>query len=317
MTPAVSAAVADRMRDVGLKADVTGTRLLRAASDVAAERGVTVDALRGPALIDAVIERLLIHESWFFRDPAQFAALTAEMLPTLPRPVHVWSVGCGQGQEAWSVAMALAESIGADGWAVTATDLSGRALAAADRGTYNTAQLRGLSDERRTRFLEQVGADEWTIVRSIRPLVSFVQHNVTARARPVPAVSCQVVLCRNVLMYLHDEGVAAALASLGQAMTMGGWLMLGTAESLWGVTDAFEVVRVGEAYAYRQAGGSPAVEGRVAALPSADALVAQGASAASAGRHDEAATAFRQAAYLDPDRADAHAGLAAALEAVG
>lgn len=224
--------------------------------------------------------------------------------------------------------MLLAEARGVDGdWRVTASDLSGRALAAAERGAYSTSRLRGLSTDRRSRFVHQAG-DEWVITDSLRARVSFVKQNVVTQ-RPVQTGSCQVVLCRNVLIYLHEEGARKALESLGQAMESEGWLLVGSAESLWGITDAFSVVRLPGAFAYRKSESAPlgvAPPRRVAARPAREPapsipptheLMAMAAAAAAAGRHDDAARAYRQAAYLDPDLVDAHAGLAASLAAVG
>lgn len=328
---AAVAAVAARMTQVGMKPDVPEARVTRAVGQVAAERGVSANEVLRPPLIDDVIELLATHESWFFRDPRQLAALAGHVLPTLSGPLHVWCVGCANGQEAWSVAMLLAEARGRDGdWQVTASDLSGRALAAAERGVYPTSRLRGLSTERRSRLVHQAG-DEWVISDALRAKVDFVKHNVVTQRPPVPTGSCQVVLCRNVLIYLHDDGVRRALDSLGQAIASEGWLLVGSAESLWGITDEFSVVRLPGAFAYRPTGAPPlAASGapppRPAArparapapsIPPTHELLAMAGAAAAAGRHDDAVRAYRQAAYLDPDLVDAHAGLAASLDAIG
>ena len=329
-------AVAARMDELGLKPDVPEIRLARAVRSVAAETGIDPDAACRPGPIDLVVERLATHESWFFRDPKQFAALAEQILPTLSGPLHVWCVGCANGQEAWSMAMLLAEARGLDGgWRVTASDLSGRAVAAAERGVYRTAQLRGLSTRRRSSFVQQHGDDEWVVTDPLRPLVEFVKQNVVTQPPPVPPGSCRLVLCRNVLIYLHGRGVNAALGSLGEAMAEDGWLLLGSAESLWGITDQFEMVSLPGAFAYRRAGAAMATahHGRSrpatrtappapsppvsSALPTAVDLVAQARSAARAGRHEDAAKAYRQAAYLDPRMVEAQAGLAEALAAVG
>jgi chemotaxis methyl-accepting protein methylase len=327
VSPAAVPAVAARMAQIGMKPDVPDNRVSRAVRQVASERGVPeAEVLRLP-LIDDVIELLATHESWFFRDPRQLAALAGHVLPPLSGPVHVWCVGCANGQEAWSVAMLLAEARGVDGdWRVTASDLSGRALAVAERGAYPINRLRGLSTDRRLRFVKQAG-DEWVITDSLRARVSFVKQNVVTQRPPVQAGSCQVVLCRNVLIYLHEEGARKALESLGQAMESEGWLLVGSAESLWGITDAFDVVRLPGAFAYRRADAPVApppkrvapraARGPSPSIPPTHELMAMAAAAAAGGRHDDAVRVYRQAAYLDPDLVDAHAGLAASLAAVG
>lgn len=328
MNDAAVAAVAARLRQLGMKADVPEGRVARAVHQVASERGATeAEALRLP-LIDEVVELLAIHESWFFREPRQLTALAQHILPTLPDPVHVWCAGCARGEEAWSVAMLLAEHRGLKGnWRVTATDLSGRAVEAARRGVYPTSRLRGLSTERRSRFVQRAD-EEWAIVPALRANVEFLQHNVVTQ-RP-PMASCQVVLCRNVLIYLHESGVRRALESLGQAIGTEGWMLVGAAESLWGVTEEFNIVRLPGAFAYRKTGAPPGPvppppspprwrgrDTQAVSAPPTHELLALAAAASAAGRHDDAVRAYRQAAYLDPDLLEAHAGLAASLAATG
>lgn len=336
MSPTTGAlqAVAARLIEVGLKPDVPEARLARAVRTVAAAAGVTPALACRPPHIDDVIEHLATHESWFFRDPKQLAALARHVLPTLSAPVHVWCVGCANGQEAWSMAMLLAETRGLDGdWRVTASDLSGLAVAAAQRGVYRTSQLRGMSTERRDRFVQRHGDDEWVITDALRPLVDFVKHNVVTQRPPVPDGWCHVVLCRNVLIYLHDRGVTSALRSLGEAMAADGWLLLGSAESLWGTSDQFEMVSLPGAFAYRRAGAGgldatpeapPGPRARrttapppAPEMPQPAELLAEARRAAAAGRLDEAARAYRQAAYLDPRMIEAQEGLADALAAAG
>lgn len=318
-------AVVDRARAAGLRDDIPRARLVRAVRTVASASGGDLRAVARPPLVDEAVEQLAIHESWFFRGARQFRALATDIVPALTPPVRVWSIGCADGQEVWSLAMLLSDTVDGD-WHVTGTDLSAAAVARASRGVYRSARLRGLSAEYRERFLKPGENDEWVITPSLRRHVTFYRHNVAQQAPPLPPRSCDVVLCRNVLIYLHPDAVAAALSSIEQTMTPEGWLMLGTAESLFGITEEFTATPLHEAFAYRRraAGPAPVGAGRAtarpsppAALPAVSDLLAQAHQARQQQRPDEAARLFRQAAYLDPDRAEAHAGLADALEAVG
>src|SRR5207249_2189279 len=140
---------------------------------------------------------------------------------------------------------------------------------------------------------------------------------------PAPVGAHQLVVCRNVLIYLTDGGVKTALATMERSLAPDGWLMVGAAESLWALTDRFESVRLPGAFVYRKAGSpdsaAPAPAARKAAarsiegLPDPADLVARGRRAAADGDYENAVTAFRQAAYLDPDQAEALAGLSVAL----
>jgi chemotaxis methyl-accepting protein methylase len=95
-----------------------------------------------PDAFQAVLDRVTVQESGFFRHPDQFAALGREVLPALEGPVVVWSAGCANGQEAYSLTMELAASGHAD-WQVLATDVSAAAVARARGGRYPTAKLAG------------------------------------------------------------------------------------------------------------------------------------------------------------------------------
>jgi len=326
---AIAHAITERAKGAGLKADIPLSRISRIVRAVAAAHGVDVRAVGRPPLVDEAVEQLAIHESWFFRDAGQFKALARHIVPTLTPPVRVWCAGCADGQEAWSLAMLLADHVDGD-WHVTASDFSAAALKRAERGVYRATRLRGLSTDHRSRFLQAQG-DEWAVRPTLRPHVTFVRHNIATEPLPVPAASCDVVLCRNVLIYLHPDAVAAALKTLEQAMTREAWLLLGGAESLFGITDRFTTVALDGAFVYRRADLAaapttpPATRRKAAAprvpptppAPDIETLLAEAATATGEGRHDDAARAFRQAAYLEPSRVEAHIGLAEALEAVG
>lgn len=310
----------------GLKTDVAADRVLRAVTEVAEAAGVAAErVVERPALLADVLDRLTIQESWFFRDPHQMEAVARQLLPALALPVSVWCAGCANGQEAWTMAMVLTDA-GVEDWRITATDLSSRAVAAAREGVYGATQLRGLPALQRARYFNDAGDGRWSVDDRLRARVEILQHNVARQAPPVPLGSCDIVLCRNVLIYLSDDAVQGALGAVEDALAPGGTLLVGGAESLWGLTDRFETVRLPDAFAYRKA--TPAEDeadaaptrrsrGTESPMPSPADLVRRGRASAAAGDHEAAATAFRQAVYLDPDEADAHAGLSDALEALG
>lgn len=317
----------------GLKTDVAADRIVRAVAEVAQAAGVTTKhVVERPALLAEVIDRLTIQESWFFRDPHQMEGVARQLLPALVPPVSVWCAGCANGHEAWTMAMVLTDA-GVEDWRITATDLSSHAVAAAREGVYGGTQLRGLPALQRARYFNDAGDGRWSVDDRLRARVDFLQHNVARQAPPVPLGSCAIVLCRNVLIYLSDDAVQGALGAVENALAPGGTLLVGGAESLWGLTDRFETVRLPDAFAYRKpdpaaataeagpaAGAAPSARrsrSPEAAFPSPADLVRRGRAAAAGGDHEAAATAFRQAVYLDPDEADAHAGLSDALEALG
>ncbi len=296
---------------------------------------------RDPAALQDLLDRVTVQETAFFRDPAQFAALAEQVLPSLPAPTRIWSAACANGQEAYTIAMVLDE-VGHGGSTVVATDISSQALDRTRQARYSSKEIRGLSAERRERYLSAVDG-KFEIVPAMRERVDVARHNLIADQPPVPAGSCSIVFCRNVLIYFSHDEVVKLLDRLADWMAPGGWLFLGYSETLWQVSDRFDLVRCGEAFLYRRHDGTgvPAPQRRRPAAPARPAtkrpltarrpsppaaaptpptaveLLAAGEAAIQAGDNATAITAFRKCTYLDPDQPVGHLYLGLALEASG
>jgi chemotaxis methyl-accepting protein methylase len=246
-------------RRVGLRLDpaVRG-RLARAVQDEATRNGqelsTYVARLDGDAdALQDLLNRVTVQETSFFRDAGQFDALASTVLPALREagePVRVWSAASANGQEPYSVAMVLSEANLVD-WEVIATDISTSALARTRAARYHERELSGLSPERRRRYLREVGGSEWEVVPALREKVLVSRNNLAADPPPSPPRSCQVVFCRNVLIYFGRTEVVAFLERLSTWLPPGGYLFLGYSESLWQVTDRFVPERIGDAFLYR------------------------------------------------------------------
>jgi chemotaxis protein methyltransferase CheR len=243
--------------------------------------------------------------------------------------------------------MLLAEADLTD-WQVYATDISTAALARTRAGRYQEKELSGLSPDRLARYFQPVGDDgrELEIIPALREKVHVSRHNLAADAPPFPPGTCQIVLCRNVLIYFNRAEVLGVLDRLAQWLPPNGYLFLGYSESLWQVTDRFALTRIGAAFVYRNGprrpsapaaptaplrlarraprdpeprGPRPAPPARPPTVPqpTVTELLAQGELALGARDYSVAVAAFRKAAYLDPDQPVAHLNLALALEAAG
>lgn len=337
-------------RRVGLRLDpaVRG-RLARAVRDEAENQGqeledyvATLD--RDPEVLQGLLNRVTVQETSFFRDAGQFDALASSVLPALRdagRAVHVWSAAAANGQEPYSVAMVLAEADLTD-WQVYATDISTSALARTRAGRYGEKELSGLSPEWRARYFQPVGDDghELEVIPALRKKVHVSRHNLAADAPPFPPGTCQIVLCRNVLIYFNRTEVLGVLDRLSKWLPPDGYLFLGYSESLWQVTDRFSLMRIGEAFVYRNGPRpapvptSPRPPARRAPRdpdprpprpappptvpqPTVAELLAQGELALGGRDYATAVAAFRKAAYLDPDQPVAHLNLALAHDAAG
>jgi len=313
----------------GLKSEpVSQARLARLLQESAKIAGVAVDAYvstveREPAAFDDLLDRVTVQHSSFFRDPAQFAALAVLVRKEASHQQKVvWSAGCGNGQEPYSLAMLLDETARGN-WQVVASDVSFHALARTEKALYSESEVQGLSSERRRRYLTPARGG-YEIVASIRRKVRMAHHNL-AREDAGPIVQdAAVVFCRNVLMYFGREESEACIQRISSRIAPGGHLFLGHSDSPGRMASYFAAVRVEGALCYERltvAPPAPVVGTRAgdARPPPRDlpALMTEGNRAAASGDIRAAVRAFRQATYLDPNVAIAYFQLGAALELAG
>jgi chemotaxis protein methyltransferase CheR len=191
---------------------------------------------------DRIVDALVNQESSFFRDAAVFDMIPDALDSVAPgRRARIWSAGCATGQEPLSLAMLMAERAEAGGAPrpeIVATDVSEGALARARAGRFTQFEIqRGLSVRRMIRWFETAG-DDWVAVPALLRDLSFRRLNLVAD-RP-PAGRFDMVLCRNVLLYLAPAQRAAVFARLAEALRPGGLLLLGAGETVIGQTDAFQ-----------------------------------------------------------------------------
>ena len=198
---------------------------------------------REPGLSNQVVEALLNNETYFFRDRAPFDLLAGHALPMLAkrresrRNIRIWSAGCSTGQEAYSLAMLFAESqpMWRD-WTIDilATDVSSSVIDRARSGIYTQFEVqRGLGINQTIRWFEEVD-DGWRVVEPLRKPVRFQVHNLLEQP-PHPG-AFDIILCRNVLLYLSAEKRTLAFERLASALAPDGWLMLGAGETVIGQT---------------------------------------------------------------------------------
>ncbi len=195
-------------------------------------------------LATAVSEALLNNESSFFRDMATFGLLREKILPKLAqnrskmKRLRIWSAGCSTGQEVYSLAIMLRDEAEKwDGWRVEilGTDVSAAAIAQARRGVYSQFEIqRGLPVRTMLCHFTQE-QENWTIDPVIRETVRFGTHNLL---EPAPG-RFDLILCRNVMMYLKPVVRHDVFARLAAALTPDGALLLGAGETVTGQTDRF------------------------------------------------------------------------------
>jgi two-component system, chemotaxis family, CheB/CheR fusion protein len=192
----------------------------------------------------ALYKELLISVTHFFREPEAFAALERTIVPRLfaglgtGAQLRVWVAGCATGEEAYSVAMLLAEAAGEPLYAppiqVFATDLDAEAIAAAREGVFTEADIADVSSERLRRFFVRTGS-AYRVRRDLREMVLFAHHNVL---KDPPFSHLELICCRNLLIYLNRGAQTRLLETFHFALNPGGYLFLGTSESIE-ATDQF------------------------------------------------------------------------------
>src|SRR5690606_21195377 len=197
------------------------------------------------ALAQQVVEALLNNETYFFRDRAMFDQLGATVLPTLARKrertrrLSIWSVGCSTGQEAYSLAMLMAEQPARwRDWTIEiiGTDVARSVIAAARDGNFSQFQIqRGLGVAQMVSFFEETRTG-WRATEALRRRVRFEAHNLLDQP-PEPG-RFDLILCRNVLLYFDRATRERAFGRLAHALAPDGLLMLGAGETTVGQTDA-------------------------------------------------------------------------------
>lgn len=253
----LAAASAVLARRAGLRSEESmRSRLERCLDDAARRSATTVDAFvarldSDPAALQSLVDHVTVQESAFFRDPAQFDALATGVLPTIERPTTIWSAACANGQEPYSLAMLL-DAQGDTTSTVIASDISMTALERTRAATYSGREIAGLDEEHRRRYLRRSGPDAWTVVDEIRDRVEVLRVNLASDAPPFDPGACPVIFCRNVMIYFGHEQIVRLLKRFEQWLAPDGMVFLGYSESLWQVTDRFELERMGSAFVYRR-----------------------------------------------------------------
>jgi two-component system CheB/CheR fusion protein len=198
-----------------------------------------------PREFTQLFNTILINVTSFFRDPDAWAHLREHVIPGLAasvpdgRPLRVWCAGCASGEEAYTVVMALAETLGEDAFRrrvkVYATDIDDEALHAARQATYRDDQLGAVPEELRERYFER-GPGGWTFRPDLRRHVIFGRNDLVQDA---PISRVDLLVSRNVLMYFTAETQARILERFNFALAPDGVLFLGKSEMLITHADLF------------------------------------------------------------------------------
>src|SRR5881296_2939648 len=201
-----------------------------------------------PSQVHALYNDLLVNVTRFFRDPEAFRVLQRSVFPRILKqrpadaPIRVWAPGCSTGEEAYSLAIVLLESLGdADGIVpiqLFGSDVSETAVVKARAGIYPDNIELDVAGARLRRFFVKVDGQH-QVRKAVRELCVFARHNL---ATDPPFSKMDLIVCRNVLIYLEPELQKRVLSTFHYALKDPGFLMLGVAETVGSMSDFFSIV---------------------------------------------------------------------------
>ncbi len=224
-----------------------------------------------------LVENLTVNETSFFRNKAQLELFHKQILEELiakkqesgDYQIRIWSAGCSTGQEPYTIAMLLADALayhqlrmpssGEIEWPrplisppwrveIPASDINYTVLRAAQEGIYNEHQMSSVDYSYRLRYFDKVG-ERYAMKKAIKELVHFDFHNLKTEFLPQKN---DVIFCRNVMMYFDEAEQKRLLEKFYRCLRPGGYLLVGHAESLLGLTDKFVMVYKNAGTAYKR-----------------------------------------------------------------
>lgn len=248
------------------------TRILqRRMEDSSCSRvSLYLDRFGSPAARDelyALAEQLTVGETYFFRNFDQFRAFAESVIPermraqAQQRRLRILSAGCSTGEEAYSLAILLRErwpELGSWDVRIIAIDVNGQSIERATQGRYSAWAFRGTSADLRAKYFSSNDERQFSLQPALKTAVCFEQRNLVDED-PLfwQAESFDVVFCRNVTMYFGAETTHTVIGRIAHSLTPGGFLFLGHAETLRGISHAFHLRHTHDTFYYRRKDSLP------------------------------------------------------------
>ena len=201
-----------------------------------------------PEEFSQLFNTILINVTRFFRDPVAWDYLVAEIVPKIVErkepgeSLRIWSAGCASGEEPYTLAMVLAESLGVQQLServrIYATDVDEEALNRARQGTYSAAEIEDVPEALRDKYFDRA-AEQYVVHKDLRGSVIFGRHDLVQDA---PISHLDLLVCRNTLIYFNAETQSKILSRFRFSINQAGFLFLGKSETLLTRTDVFTAV---------------------------------------------------------------------------
>lgn len=211
-----------------------------------------------PALVNAIT----INETFFFRHPKQYEAIAEVLLPQLieqrsdRQPIRLWSAACSTGDEPYTLALLIKEKVQQrfpnTRFEILGTDINTEVLETAKEGVYGSYAVRNVPSAYLRKYFTAQADDRYVLSPTLREMVRFTHLNLTDRHTIHRFRNFDIILCANVLIYFDDETKQSVISNLYNSLRPGGYLFVGTSETLHGVTRAFQPVRFNDTIAYKK-----------------------------------------------------------------
>lgn len=218
------------------------------------------DSSTGVRVKDRIIDALTTHETLFFRDQSPFDALGRQVVDAIrknaggKRPtLRIWSAACSSGQEPYSIAIKLLESVPDLGeWniSILATDVAAETVKRAKLGRFQEHEIRrGLTPALTQKYFRSIDG-QYDVCDKVKQMVRFEVGNLSSPN--LPPGPFDLIYCRNVLIYFRQEDAVSVLRKLSERLTPDGYLFVGCSEVLRGVSDFLMPQTIGQATCYRR-----------------------------------------------------------------
>lgn len=185
------------------------------------------------SMLDEFVNYITINVSEFYRNPEQWHVLEKEVIPYLldrfGKDLKIWSAACSTGDEPYSLVMLLSKFLPLNRIKIIATDIDKNVLHKAELGIYNVKSLKDLPQEFVDKYFIKLNDKSYQITPAVKECVSFRQHDLLKDIYPD---NCDLIVCRNVLIYFTDEAKSKVYSKFHSALKKDGLLFVGSTEQI-------------------------------------------------------------------------------------
>ncbi len=206
--------------------------------------------------LSKLYDAITTNETYFFREPQQLAVCVDTVIPQVmeqkkSRDIRIWSAACSTGEEAYTLVMMLLEKKSCTRIDVVGSDISNEVLESAKKAVYGSYSMRNVAEPFLKKYFRSNG---WTheLDASVKSMVRFTNINLIDPGKMRTLQAMDVIFCRNVLIYFDDKAKQRAVSLLYDSLRPGGFLFIGSSESLHSVTRAFKPAIFGKVVAYQK-----------------------------------------------------------------